>query len=163
MLIIRSADQTEAGSAGAQPARDNRLEFRQNNAWGLALRSRSRFCNNIPETFPMPIKNSSRRTPRRGSLVAYIKQAFVQFPLNQHKTICSYTDTFTIEPYSRILLIQHTLQSRTCIGLQACLNDGYWGCTKVLLIPPTFKHIWKSLRFVSTDAHFGIAVWCSGD
>ncbi len=46
MLIIRSADQTETGSAGAQPVRDNRLKF-----------------------------------------VTYIEQAFVLFPLNQHKTI----------------------------------------------------------------------------
>jgi|GEM_PF-7056537 len=42
MLIIRSASQGEAGTAGAQLARDSRLNFEQNNDWGLALWSRSR-------------------------------------------------------------------------------------------------------------------------
>jgi len=82
---MQPAGQTEAGSAGAQPARDNRLEFRQNNDWGLALKNQSQSPNNILEIFPMPIKNSSTKTPRRGYFVAYNKQAFVQFPLNQHR------------------------------------------------------------------------------
>jgi len=66
MPIIRSTGQTEAGPAGAQPARDSQLEFRQNDDWGMASRSHPRVQNNILETFLMPKKLIKIEPPEGG-------------------------------------------------------------------------------------------------
>jgi len=53
----------------------------------------------------MPKKNSSKKTPRRGNFVSYIKQAFVQFPLNQHNSTLWLLMNWDTFPSLRLVLL----------------------------------------------------------
>lgn len=54
---LRITGETEAGTAGEQPARDSRLDFRRNVGMGVAITPSH--SSDIPETIPMPQKTQN--------------------------------------------------------------------------------------------------------
>lgn len=63
--IVPVAGETEAGSAGEQPARDTRLGFRRKVDRGAALNRRSLPPPNLSEISPMPLKTQAVDSSRR--------------------------------------------------------------------------------------------------
>ena len=88
--IISTAGETEAGSAGEQPARDNRSGYGEFRPGSLKYSPPTLYIKDENSLFPLCLK---KRTLAAGKLIAKTYCWFFHFTLNQYTTKSSWCTT----------------------------------------------------------------------